>query len=226
MAQTSHSKVSMYKRHVVLVEDESFLRSLLADYLEQAGFIVATAATAADARRVIKAVDPDALVLDIDLGPGPTGLDIGESVLAQSSEIGVVYLTALADLRFTGTESQKINPRAAFLNKTLINNGDVLIEALESVLQDKDLTPYRHDQLSDRPLANLSLTQIQILKLIAEGKTNQQIAEIRKRSLSATEATIARAITALGLEQGTDLNARVVAATTFLTKSGLIRSVE
>lgn len=213
----------MYKRHVVLVEDEAFLRSLLADFLEQAGFLVTTAGTAADARRAIKSVDPDAVVLDIDLGPGPNGLDIGEALLAQSSDIAVVYLTALADVRFLDQVGRKIHPRAAYLNKSRIEDGSVLVEALESVLQEKDVSAYRHDRDGSRPLANLSLTQIQILKLIAEGKTNQQIADIRQRSLSATEGTIARAIAALGLEQTAELNARVKAATTFLSASGLTR---
>lgn len=212
----------MYKRHVVLVEDEAFLRSLLADYLEQAGFLVTTAATAADARRAIKSVDPDAVVLDIDLGPGPNGLDIGEALLAHSTDISVVYLTALADVRFLDQVGRKIHPRAAYLNKTRIEDGSVLIEALESVLQEKDISAYRHDKDGDRPLANLSLTQIQILKMIAEGKTNQQIADLRQRSLSATEGTIARAFTALGIDPSSDVNARVLAARTFLTQSGLL----
>lgn len=212
----------MYKRHVVLVEDEAFLRSLLADYLEQAGFLVTTAATAADARRAIKSVDPDAVVLDIDLGPGPNGLDIGEALLAHSTDISVVYLTALADVRFLDQVGRKIHPRAAYLNKTRIEDGSVLVEALESVLQEKDISAYRHDKDGDRPLANLSLTQIQILKMIAEGKTNQQIADLRQRSLSATEGTIARAFTALGIDPASEVNARVLAARTFLTQSGLL----
>jgi DNA-binding NarL/FixJ family response regulator len=212
----------MYKRHVVLVEDEAFLRSLLADYLEQAGFLVTTAATAADARRAIKSVDPDAVVLDIDLGPGPNGLDIGEALLAHSTDISVVYLTALADVRFLDQIGRKIHPRAAYLNKTRIEDGSVLVEALESVLQEKDISAYRHDKDGDRPLANLSLTQIQILKMIAEGKTNQQIADLRQRSLSATEGTIARAFTALGIDPASEVNARVLAARTFLTQSGLL----
>jgi DNA-binding NarL/FixJ family response regulator len=212
----------MYKRHVVVVEDEAFLRSLLAEYLEKAGFIVTTAATAADARRAIKSVDPDAVVLDIDLGPGPNGLDIGEALLAHSADIAVVYLTSLSDVRFVDESVRTINPRAAYLNKTRINDNNVLVEALESVLQDKGVTAYRHDKDADRPLADLSLTQIQILKLIAEGMTNQQIADVRKRSLSATEGTISRAFQALGVEPSMDGNARVLAARKFLTQSGLI----
>ncbi len=214
----------MYKRHVVLVEDEAFLRSLLAEYLEQANFLVTTAATAADARRAIKSVDPDAVVLDIDLGPGPNGLDIGEALLAHSADIAVVYLTALSDVRFLDQVGRKIHPRAAYLNKTRISDGSVLVEALESVLQEKDISAYRHDKDGERPLANLSLTQIQILKMVAEGKTNQQIADLRQRSLSATEGTIARAFTALGIDPASEVNARVIAARTFLTQSGLLSS--
>ena len=216
----------MFQRQVLLVEDELFLLSLLTGYLEQAGFQVTGVASAAEARRVLKTTDVDAVVLDIDLGPGPTGLDIGEALLAQSEEIAVVYLTALSDVRIVGDSERKIHPRAAFLNKTMITSNEVLVEALNAVLTGTIPSEFRHDQKADRPLANLSMTQIQILKLISEGKTNQQIADIRKRSLSATEATIGRAIAALGLDQAADSNARVLAATAFLSKSGLFRSVD
>ena len=66
----------MYQRNIVVVEDDDLLRSLLADSLERAGFRVTTAANAADARRAIHTADPDAVVLDIDLGQGPNGFDI------------------------------------------------------------------------------------------------------------------------------------------------------
>jgi len=56
----------MYQRVIVVVEDEDLIRSLIADSLERAGFRLASAANAADARRIIKSVDPDAVILDID----------------------------------------------------------------------------------------------------------------------------------------------------------------
>ena len=68
----------MYKRMVTVVEDNDLMRSLLATVLESAGFQVSTAANASDARRVIASVDPDAVVLDIDLGDGPNGLDVSD----------------------------------------------------------------------------------------------------------------------------------------------------
>ena len=68
-----------HARRILVVEDEPLLRDLIAKSVEASGFIVSTAANAADAKRAIKVSDPDALVLDIELGPGGTGLDLQRS---------------------------------------------------------------------------------------------------------------------------------------------------
>ncbi len=212
----------MINRTVVVVEDESFLRSLIAGALEKAGFIVHTAMDAKTARKLISAVDPDVVVLDVDLGSGPTGLDIGEALLAQSSKTAVVYLTMLSDPRFVDPQGT-INRRAAYLNKRLIGDDNVLVQAMEAVLRESDLSEYRDDKRIDQPLRNLSATQIEILKLIAEGKTNQQIADARDRSLSATEGTISRTFIAMGIDPAEDLNARVLAVRKYLSSAGIAK---
>lgn len=63
----------------------------------------------------------------------------------------------------------------------------------------------------------LSNTQVQVLRLISEGKTNAQIAEIRGRSLAATESAVTRTLKALGLDDASEQNVRVAAARKFLT---------
>lgn len=87
-------------RTIVVVENESLLRDLIARSLEAAGFQVSTAANAADARRAVKASDPDACVVDIELGPGPNGFDFAEFLGRDSPDVGVVFLTNLPDPRF------------------------------------------------------------------------------------------------------------------------------
>ena len=211
---------------VVVVENEDFMRSLIAGYLENAGFRVSTAATGSDAKRIIDSVDPDAVVLDIDLGYGPTGIDIADWLTGRADDIAVVFLTSFSDPRFAGKDTKALHPKAAYLNKNLLKDADVLIEALEAVLNDKDVTGHRHDKLENRPLANLSGTQIQILSLLAEGKTNQQIADARKRSLAATESAITRTLKALEIDADSEVNTRVLAARTFIDKVGLITPVE
>lgn len=205
-----------YKRAVVVVEDESFLRSLLADSIEQAGFEVFTAANSADARRTINVVDPDAVVLDIDLGNGPTGFDIADALRAKSDDTAIVFLTSLPDPRFAGRDTKAVYKNAAYLNKNMLEDTGTLIDALEAVLTERDISGYRHHESESRPFAELSRTQIQVLQLLAEGKTNQQIADIRQRSNAATESAITRTLEALGIDSSVEVNARVAAAREYM----------
>jgi len=207
----------MYQRVIVVVEDEDLIRSLIADSLERAGFRVASAANAADARRIIKSVDPDAVILDIDLGQGPSGFDIAEVLRREAQGVGIVFLTTLPDSRFAGQDAPMVYDGEAYLNKSLISESQLLIDALEAVLQETSTENYRHDQLEARPFAHLSKTQIGVLRLLSEGKTNQQIADLRKRSLGATEGTIARTLEALGITSELDINGRVLAVQKYMT---------
>lgn len=203
-----------FTRTVLVVEDEDFLRSLIADSLESQGFKVATAANALDAKRLISSIDPDAAVLDIELGSGPTGLDLAAQLAVTSPEIGIVFLTDLPDPRFA-RERHEIKKNQAYLNKSLLADSTVLAEAINAVLLEDGVENYRHDQKSDRPFSNLSRIQLEILKLIVEGKTNQQIADIRQRSIGATESAITRTLEALGISKDAELNVRVEAVRTY-----------
>lgn len=215
------AKEQQFTRSVVIVEDDAFLRSLLADSLERAGFEVSTAASAADAKRIIRVVDPDAVVLDIDLGPGPNGFDIAENIRKTSSEVAIVFLTSLPDPRFAGLDNNAVAKGLAYLNKRLLADTSTLVDALEAVLVERGVEQFRHHELSGRPMANLSRTQIQVLQLLAEGLTNQQIADIRQRSLAATESAVTRTLEALGVDAAAEQNVRVAAAMRY---AGVIKS--
>lgn len=187
-------------RHVLIVENEPLMRDLLAKSVESAGFVVTTAANASDAMRSIRVMDPDAMVIDIELGPGPNGFDLAEAVSKSSKEIGVVFLTNLPDPRFGGKEVSAVKKNQAYLRKTAINTGAELIDALEVVLRDKVTKEYRHDLASNRPLSNLSQRQIQTLQLVAEGKTNSQIAALRGTTVRAVEGMLTRIFEAMGID--------------------------
>ena len=215
----------MYMRSVVVVEDDDMVRSLIASHIESAGFQVAVASNFTDAMRLIKVVDPDAVVLDIDLGPGPNGFDIADRLWKKSEETAVVFLTALSDPRINNASLKKNQPGVAYLNKHMVTDAAVLVEALKAALTDTVDQNYRHDLSTERPLAQLSNLQLQILKLIAEGKTNQQISDIRGRSLAATESAISRTLKALGLDSASELNSRVLAAREYM-KHVAVSSIE
>lgn len=189
------------QRRVLVLEDEPLLRDLLAKTLEANDFLVTTAANAADAKRAIKTADPDAILVDIELGPGPTGLDFAEVVTRQRPDIGVVFLTNLPDPRFSPSGQKSVAKNQAYIRKTAIESGSELVEALEAVLRDRVTKDYRHDLASNRPLAELSQRQIETLQLVADGKTNSQIANLRGTSVRAVESMLSRIFEALKIDQ-------------------------
>lgn len=201
-------------RHVLVVEDEPLLRDLIARTLESSGFLVTTAASAADAKRAVKTADPDALLLDIELGPGPNGFDLAEVISRQRPDIGIVFLTNLPDPRFTGNSSKAVSKNQAYIRKGAIDSGVELVEALEAVLRDRITNIYRHDLASNRPLAQLSQRQMDTLKLVAEGRTNSQIAEIRGTTVRAVESMMQRIFELLDIDPQ-ESNPRVLAVTKY-----------
>ena len=67
------------KPHILVVDDDNRLRGLLRRYLAEQGFVVSTAANAAEARGKLKHLAYDLMVLDIMM-PGETGLDLTRSL--------------------------------------------------------------------------------------------------------------------------------------------------
>jgi len=210
------------KRTIVVVENESLLRDLIARSLEAAGFDVSTAANAADAKRAVKATDPDVCVVDIELGPGPNGFDFAEYLSREAKDVGVVFLTNLPDPRFANRDSKSITQNQAYLRKSQLVDTKELIEAVNAVLQEQDVDKFRHDQNLERPLAELSKRQISVLKLVAEGQSNSQIAELRGTTVRAVEGMVSRIFTALGVDAQGVGNARVEATRMYLSAAGAV----
>jgi len=210
------------QRTIVVVENESLLRDLIARSLEAAGFDVSTAANAADAKRAVKATDPDVCVVDIELGPGPNGFDFAEYLSREAQDVGVVFLTNLPDPRFANRDSKSITQNQAYLRKSQLVDSKELIEAVNAVLKEQDVDKFRHDQNQTRPLAELSKRQISVLKLVAEGQSNSQIAEERGTTVRAVEGMVSRIFIALGIDAQGVGNARVEATRMYLSAAGAV----
>ncbi len=80
--------------HVLLVDDDERLRKLMARYLTENGFAVTTAASAAQARDLLRSIDPDLLVLDVMMAD-ETGLELTERLRAdRAPSLPILLLTA------------------------------------------------------------------------------------------------------------------------------------
>lgn len=78
--------------HILVVDDDREIRTLLAEYLDANGFRTLTATNGADMRKVLDETRVDLIVLDLTL-PGEDGLTLCRNLRAQSN-VPVIMLTA------------------------------------------------------------------------------------------------------------------------------------
>lgn len=211
--------MAKFERKVLVVEDEPLLRALISNTLLADGFKVASAASAAEARQVAADFDPDLALLDIELGDGPSGVDLAHILRKQSPEIALVFLTHIPEPRVVGLDNKSIPKNAAYLVKERIAESGVLRAAIDAASRDRVTRDFRDDK-KQHPLSDVSRSQLDVLKLVALGRSNAEIAEARGTTVRAVENLVKRALEAAGINSS-EGNARVLAAREFIKVAGL-----
>lgn len=207
-------------RRLIVVEDEPLVRSLLVHELVRAGFDVRAADTAAQARRLVDEFDPDVMLLDVDLGAGPSGIHLAHAFATTRPEIAVLILTKYPDARSASADGLDLPATVGFLRKHLVNDSAYLLSALEKVLGDK-AAEVRQDKAIPNALAGLNDKLFTVLKLIADGYVNSEIAARTGTSTKTVERHIEQLYEALGIETRGELNPRVAAAKLYYSEVGL-----
>lgn len=133
-------------------------------------------------------------LLDLDLGPGPSGIDIAYALRDDSPSIGLVFLTSFSDPRLKDPGERPLPVGARFLVKGRLKDA----EDLRRVLLDARHSPIRTVRADVDPTA-LTSVQIEVLRLIAAGDSNAQIAAKQSVSEKAIERTVQRISETLGL---------------------------
>ena len=208
-------------RSVLVVEDDRLTLGLLTETLTQSGFVVGAAASAFEARSMWDRMDPDAVILDIDLGQGINGFDLADAFRTQVPHLAILFLSNLPDARFAGRNPATLPIDAGYVRKDQLTDSKALVTALDAVLRGSTRDTPRHDRDPDRPMAGLSRTQIGVLRMVALGMSNQQIAAERGTTAKAVHNVIVRAMALIGNEGAEEGYGRVVAAREFIRAAGL-----
>jgi DNA-binding NarL/FixJ family response regulator len=206
---------------VLVVEDEPLVRALLTSLLEADGFQIKSASNAAEARAVAKEFEPGVAILDIELGDGPSGIDLSQILRLQFPQIGLVFLTHIPEPRVVGVENRNIPKNAAYLRKDRMADTGVLKAAIEAASRDRVGKQFRDDKTVQHQLTNVSRSQLDVLRMVAMGLSNHEIAAQRGTTVRAVEHLVKRAFTAAGVDADAPGNARVVAARQFITVAGM-----
>ena len=176
-------------RRVLLVEDDPLTLTLLESVIRTFGFDTFCAASATEAKKALATFDPDLAILDIDLGPGPTGLDFAKMISKTHPHVAVLFLSR------TPYEDSASNMDAAllgdvgYLNKLNLHNVDIVRSAIEECLRPGLKATVRPIFIPGQGLTRL---QHSLLLDIAGGLSNRAIATKDGKTLRAIECVAER----------------------------------
>jgi DNA-binding NarL/FixJ family response regulator len=164
---------------------------------------------------------PDVAILDIDLGAGPTGIDLANKIRKINHRIAIVFCTSYKDIRFIRNESHSYPPHTVLLKKSDVINIDKFSKAINEALElVRDADDTKSDQLSEKFYKNLNNLEIELLRLVASGISNKNIAKERGISTKSCENAIARLAKKLKIPATEDNNQRVLLTRKYSELSG------
>ncbi len=84
------------KYHILVVDDDDKIRSLIKQYLVEKGFLISTAGNAENAKKMIEIFNFNLIILDVMM-PGQSGYDLTKE-LKESKNIPIILLTAKGEV--------------------------------------------------------------------------------------------------------------------------------
>lgn len=209
-----------WSRRLLLVEDDALMSMLMAEVLRAAGFDVQVASGSVQARRLAESFDPDVALLDITLDDGPNGVYLAEAFRRKRPGMALMFLTHHPDIRSAGLDPTLVPPGCGFLRKDLVTDKAALVQAIESVLAEQ-AREVRHDLVGGRPLESLTSAQVDVLRMVAMGMTNEAIARQRGTTERSVERRLSAVFRALGIDALPGVNPRVEAARLYIDAAGV-----
>lgn len=201
---------------VLIVEDERFTRTMLATTVEALGFeVAAVVATAQGALASLQEAGVDVALLDLDLGPGPSGIDIAYALRERHPAIGLVFLTSFSDPRIKDPRERRLPPGSRFLVKSRLDDVATLRDALIGARRE----PLSSEVVEPGLGVELTVNQLSVLQQVAAGRTNAEIAAELVVTEKAVERTVQRIADALAIDR-TSGNQRVLLARAYSRMSG------
>jgi DNA-binding NarL/FixJ family response regulator len=210
---------------VVVADDSVLLRAGVAGVLAEGGFeVVAQAGDAEELLREVRAHRPDVAVVDIRMPPTHTdeGMRAAQVIRSEFPGTGVLVLSQYVEVRYAMELLGESAEGVGYLLKDRVADGDSLANAVRQVGQGGSaLDPEVVARMLDRrrpegPLDRLSPREREVLGRMAEGQSNQAIAESLELSERVVERHVSSIFTKLDLPSGAAGHRRVLAVLTYL----------
>jgi DNA-binding NarL/FixJ family response regulator len=211
---------------VVVADDALILREGLARLLDEAGFeVVGLAGDADELCALVERANPDVAIVDIRMPPTHTdeGLRAAKLIRERWPRVGILVLSQYVQARYAvellahGTEG------VGYLLKDRVSDLGELTDSVRRVGEGSSvLDPAVVSQLvgqrrkGSTPLEDLTERELEVLALMAEGRSNKAIAERLFITEHTVEKHVKNIFATLRLPQSEDDHRRVLAVVTFL----------
>jgi len=205
--ESAVGKMEPVSGSVLVVDDDDFTRTLVATMVEAFGLdVVASGSAVTEAMSLAHELQPDLAVVDLDLGEGPTGVDLAHGLRTLNASIALVMLTSYGHPTWMG-QHREPPPGTRYVVKGEVKDRQILADAISSALAE----PLANDA-SARRGTPLSESQWEILRLVASGFSNAEIARRRSITDDAVNRAISRLTKQLDIDAGKEGNTRVLLA--------------
>jgi DNA-binding NarL/FixJ family response regulator len=210
---------------VVIAEDGVLLREGLAQLLTARGFdVVGSCETADQLLLLVRSYTPDVAIVDIRLPPthSDEGLQAALEIRAQHPSVGVLVLSQYVEVGLALKLLADSAEGVGYLLKNRINNVSDFLAAVRrvatggSAIDPIIISTLLSKRRNEDPLGELTPREREILVLMAEGRSNQGIADRLVITLRAVERHVSNIFGKLGLPSTGTESRRVLAVLLYL----------
>jgi DNA-binding NarL/FixJ family response regulator len=215
--------VTTSRTRVTLADDDVLLREGLASMLERKGFeVVGRCGDPTTLIALVREHRPELAIVDIRMPPGhkTEGLDAARVIRDEVPETAVVVLSSYVEVD-DAMDLLASGERSGYLLKSRVMDVDDFLETLDRIVKGASVVdPVLVQELVARrvndPLEDLSARELEVLALMAEGRSNAGIAQ----AIWVTEGTVKKHVHSilrkLRLSETEDAHRRVLAVIAYL----------
>jgi DNA-binding NarL/FixJ family response regulator len=216
--------VGVVPARVVVADDDVLLRAGLSSLLDRSDFeVVGQAGDSGQLLATVRDVVPDLVVTDIRMPPTNTteGLDAARVIREELPDVGILVLSAHVEVEHA-MELLGTGRGIGYLLKSRVTDVADFIDTLgriargASVVDPAVVSELVSARRRDDPLAVLSPRELEVLALMAEGRSNAGIAQRLWVTEGTVEKHVRSILTKLNLPETGDDHRRVLAVVTFL----------